>query len=178
MGFSSSCVFPCCCALSPAENRPVCQTHALYGNREMWASGERCSYFKRKSSLLLSERFFHPWYGHTGAFPLLWQKMWSRVVLYVYAFDILSANQCICTERPSLKLFLNREAVLFQSLDSFLPKMKILSSFTHPLVVLCLPWYTKRKKTYSLYLQLTIIKVVTKVGMLQNTHTKTWLIFY
>ncbi len=88
-GFSSSCVFPCCCALSPAENRPVCQTHALYGNREMWASGERCSYFKRKSSLLLSERFFHPWYRHTGAFPLLWQKMWSRVVLYVYAFDIL-----------------------------------------------------------------------------------------
>lgn len=117
MDFSSSCVFPCCCALSPAENRPVCQTHALYGNREMWASGERCSYFKRKSSLLLSEVFFHPWYGHKGAFPLLWQKMWSRVVLYVCVYDILSANQCIRTERPSLKLFLNRKAVLLHSLD-------------------------------------------------------------
>lgn len=57
-------------------------------------------------------------------------------VLYVYAFDILSANQCIRTERPSLKLFLNRKAVLLQSLDSFLPKIKILS-FTQPHVVLC-----------------------------------------
>ncbi len=28
-------------------------------------------------------------------------------MLYVYAFDILSANQCICPERPSLKLFFN-----------------------------------------------------------------------
>lgn len=63
---------------SPVENRPVCQTHALYGNREMWASGERCSYFKLKCSLLLFEALFHPWYGHKGVFPLLWQKMWSR----------------------------------------------------------------------------------------------------
>ncbi len=134
MGFSGSCVFPCCCALSPAENRPVCQTHALYGNREMWASGERCSYFKRKSSLLLSERFFHPWYGHTGAFPLLWQKMWSRVVLYVYAFDILSANQCIHIERPSLNFSSTGKQFCFNLWIVFSLKWK----FCHHLLTLLL----------------------------------------
>lgn len=112
---------------SPVQNRPVCQTHALYGKREMWASGERCSYFKR-----------------TRLPPSFWSALSSLIWTYrVFSSPVtedVEQNSAMFTtfpqptsERPSLKLFLNRTG---KQLSLTLYSLKgIVSSFTHSHVV-------------------------------------------
>lgn len=101
ISFSRPCVFPCCCESSAqyqshGENRPVCQTHALYMNKEMWAGGERWSYFKHKCSLLFLKTFI-PDMDMKGSFLFDWRCEINNGMFMTFP----AAKQCKHSKRPS-----------------------------------------------------------------------------